>query len=117
MRRKVAVLYSMILPVAFLTWASLARAQDERAQDDKHKQTRLLGSWTATVTPTAVSVCGGPAIPVPPPFTELLMFSGGGGFQETNSALNWNVKTFSPAFWPAPAMDLGPGNGTDRKHM
>jgi hypothetical protein len=82
MRRKVALLYSMILPVAFLAWTSPARAQNERAQHDQDKQTDLLGSWTVTVTPTTVSVCGGPGVPVPPPFTELLMFSGGGGFRK-----------------------------------
>ena len=73
------------LVVFILAWTSPAGAQDARAQHEKDKQKGLLGSWSVTVTPTATSVCGGPALPSPPPFTELVTFSGGGGFQETNT--------------------------------
>jgi len=96
MCRKVTVLCSMTLAVFFLAWTSPARAQDARAQDEKDKQKGLLGSWSVTVTPAATSVCGGPALPSPPPFTKLVTFSGGGGFQETNTQLNWNVRPLFP---------------------
>jgi len=96
MRRKLAVLCGTVLPMLFLAGTSPARAQDARAQDEKDKLKSLLGAWSLTVTPAATSVCGGAALPSPPPFTELVTFSGGGSFQETNTQLNWNVKPLFP---------------------
>jgi hypothetical protein len=111
MCRKAAVLCSMTLVVFFLAWTSPAGAQDARAQHEKDKQKGLLGSWSVTVTPTATSVCGGPALPSPPPFTELVTFSGRGGFQETNTQLNWNVKPLFPGVLGSASARPYQGNG------
>lgn len=93
MQQRLTVLSAIALPILLLAWTPPARAQDEN-----HADSHLLGSWEVQVTPTTVGVCNGPAIPIPPAFTELVTYDAGGGFQETNSQLNWNVKALFPDF-------------------
>lgn len=93
MHRKLASICALTLPVSFLAWACPALAED---QHDEHRDRDLLGSWNVTVTPTAVSVCGGPSMPISPPFTELAAYSAGGAFQENNTQLNWNLEPLFP---------------------
>lgn len=102
MESQLAVVSAIALPFCLLGLISPARAQDGR-----HGQAGLLGSWQVDVTPTAGSVCGGPTVPVPPSFTELVTFDAGGGFHETNSDLNWNLRPLFPGLQASASDGLG----------
>ena len=107
MRKRSTVLFGIVLPLYLLALTPAAQAQDGR-----HGEAGVLGSWQVQVTPTALSVCHGPALPVPPSFIELVTFDAGGGFHETNSHLNWNVQ---PLF-PGVDVSASDGFGTWTKH-
>jgi hypothetical protein len=93
---------AIALPLCLLGLTSPAWAQDGR-----HGEADFLASWQVEVTPTAVSVCGGPSVPVPPSFTELVTFDAGGGFHETNSQLNWIAKTLFPGLMASASDGFG----------
>lgn len=103
MQRKSIILSALAFTLACL--ACTVNAQDRDPNDDPKS---LPGSWTVTVTSTAFSVCNGPALPVPPPFLELVTYNAGGGFLETNSHLNWNLAALSPTL----IVDASDGFGT-----
>lgn len=102
MHKRLAVHFAMGLPLYLLAFTSAVWAQDAK-QDDAG----LLGSWQMQVTPTSASSCGGVAVPAPPPFAELVTFNAGGGFQETNSQLNWHVGPLFPGLFASASDGFG----------
>lgn len=103
----------LFLPVFVLGLLCAAAGTEAQDRDSRDGARSLLGSWMVTATSATFSVCNGPSIPAPPPFTELVTYTAGGGFLETNSHLNWNLGPLSSTLVANASDGFGTWKGTE----